>query len=386
MKKLIACLSTVLFLFVCVLPRGLVVSAVNIPVNARTFPDPNFRAWINAKRGWVSNGYLTDEAIKVQRIDVHAKDISSLIGIEHFTSLRELCCWENKLTTLDVSKNTSLVYLDCNKNELTNLDVSKNTALVTLHCRYNQLTKLDFSNPALTNIGCSNNQLVTLDVSKNTSLAYLDCRHNQLTMLDVSNTLLTCLHCSNNQLTALDISKISSNARLVNFSGENQNITIKMARIRGGWESLSPFLKSQISDPQNLANGITYTDGKIRSTSDNITETPFNVSINRRIKLSGKIIFEYVRDVVPSTLPKRDEEMPSSDYENVLQSFYSLSDQGCDIDDIMFQYDRLMLDVRGEEDYSEEDLQEQRNAREDYLNILRDIERDRELIRYKKLK
>jgi hypothetical protein len=345
MKILIACLSTVLFLFVCVLPRGLVASAANIAVDARTFPDSNFRTWIIAQPGWVEDGYLTDQAKGAQKIDVSYRNISDLAGIEYFTELTELICNENELTTLDVTKNTALTELNCNYNKITTLDVTQS--------------------PALTRLECVENQLTTLDVTKNPALTVLNCEENQLTTLDVTqNPELMMLYCSKNQLTTLDVSR-NTNLHEYSLNAEDQIIKVMMTRAEGMWESSIALL-----NPKNLAGGITYADGKLRSASRDITETPFSVSTGHIEKLTGKIILEYV--------------MPPSDYENVLQSVYSLFEQGCDVDDIMFQYDRLMLDVRGEEDYSEEDLQEQR--REEYLNILRDIERDCELIRYKKLK
>jgi len=75
-----------------------------------------------------------------------------------------------------------LITLECNDNKLTSLDISKNTALQGLVC--NNLTSLDVSrNTALTYLDCSGSydkigQLTTLDVSKNTALTELYCSHN----------------------------------------------------------------------------------------------------------------------------------------------------------------------------------------------------------------
>ena len=62
-----------------------------------------------------------------------------------------LSCFNNQLTSLDVSKNTNLGTLSCSHNQLTSLDVSKNTNLGTLYCFNNQLTELDVSKN--TNLG-----------------------------------------------------------------------------------------------------------------------------------------------------------------------------------------------------------------------------------------
>ena len=133
--------------------------------------------------------------------------LTSLQGIEYFESLTVLSCYNNSLTSLEVSANTALTYLDCDNNSLTSLDVSQNTALTELRCSENHLTKLDVSqNTALTVLDCRWNQLTKLDLSQNTELTELSCDNNQLTKLEVSaNTKLTDLWCYSNQLTELDV-------------------------------------------------------------------------------------------------------------------------------------------------------------------------------------
>ena len=125
-------------------------------------------------------------------------------------NISNLYCEDNRLTSLDVSKNTALISLHCENNQLTSLDVSKNTALTELYCYNNQLTSLDVSkNTALTELSCTENQLISLDVSKNTALESLWCYGNQLTSLDVSGcTALTYLQCNENQFTAAEMNKI----------------------------------------------------------------------------------------------------------------------------------------------------------------------------------
>lgn len=174
-----------------------------VALNAENFPDANFRAAL-AEILEISEGdEITAEKIAATTsLDVSGEEIADLTGIEHFTALTELDCYDNELTSLDISKNTALTSLFCNFNQLTALDVSQNTALTTLGCGNNQLTSLDVSkNTALTGLGCEFNQLTTLDVSKNTALVGLFCQNNQLTSLNVSqNTRLTDLRCLSNQI------------------------------------------------------------------------------------------------------------------------------------------------------------------------------------------
>ena len=148
-------------------------------INETNFPDEEFRSWV-LKQDYGKDGYLTDDEIaSVKEINVYNKNIVSLKGIEFFTALICLNCYNNQLTTLDVSKNTALIELYCFNNQLTTLDVSKNTALIHLACSNNQLTTLDVSkNTALIYLYCSGNQLTTLDVSKKTALRRLECYNN----------------------------------------------------------------------------------------------------------------------------------------------------------------------------------------------------------------
>ncbi|MBR7086621.1 MAG: hypothetical protein IKI47_03645, partial [Prevotella sp.] len=185
-------------------------------LNAANFPDANFRAALASILGISEGDEITEEKIAATTsIDVNGYfkadniKIADLKGIEYFTALKVLVCYNNQLTSLDVSKNTALTELWCYGNQLTALDVSKNTALTLLSCDGNPLTSLDVSkNSALTELYCSHNQLTSLDVSKNTALIELWCDNNQLTLLNVSNnTALTKLYCFGNQLTSLDVSQ-----------------------------------------------------------------------------------------------------------------------------------------------------------------------------------
>ena len=221
---------------------------ITVPINEANFPDANFRTVVSTfdKNG---DGKLNEaEITAVTEIDCSEKNISSLKGIEYFTALTGLLCYENQLTTLDVSNNTALAVLQCGGNQLTALDVSKNTALMTLWCHRNQLTTLDVSNNmALTTLVCYKNQLTTLDVSRNTALEWLYCSENQLTTLDVSNnTALKWLYCHDNHLTTLDVSKntaliglwcynnrltaldVSKNTALTDLSCENNSYDITL--------------------------------------------------------------------------------------------------------------------------------------------------------------
>lgn len=193
-----------------------------ITIDETTFPDETFRNWI-LKQSYGKDGVLTEQEIAgVKEIDVAYHDIKSLKGIEFFTALERLFCFNNQLTELDISQNTALIDLIIDQNKLTMLDVTKNTALDRLSCDNNLLTELDVSkNTLLITLSCYNNQLTALDVSQNTLLKDLRCYYNQITALDVTkNAALENLYCYDNKLTTLDV---TNNSALTHLScGENQ--------------------------------------------------------------------------------------------------------------------------------------------------------------------
>ena len=98
-------------------------------------PDPNFeQALIDLGYDTAPiNGSVPTATISgVTNLNVSDKNISDLTGIEDFSALTDLFCFENLLTTLDISNNTALEFLSCENNQLTSLDVSNNTALSIL--------------------------------------------------------------------------------------------------------------------------------------------------------------------------------------------------------------------------------------------------------------
>ena len=54
-------------------------------------------------------------------------------------NLTNLFCFDNQLTSLDVSQNTKLRTLWCSGNRLSSLDLSQNTVLTKLYCYQNQI-------------------------------------------------------------------------------------------------------------------------------------------------------------------------------------------------------------------------------------------------------
>lgn len=149
-------------------------------------------------------------------LTINSAGMTTLAGIGHFASLKELQCESNQLTSLNLSGLSNLDRLSCGSNQLTSLNFSGLTSLTNLVCYANQLTSLNFDGlTGLEYLDCGANPLTSLDVSQLTSLKTLNCYSNQLTSLDVSQlTSLTTLKCYTNQLTTLDVSKLTNLTKL----------------------------------------------------------------------------------------------------------------------------------------------------------------------------
>jgi gliding motility-associated-like protein len=191
---------------------SLVLSSILGFSQTTSIPDSNFeQALIDLgfDSGPIDGLILTSNLIGITNLDVNAKNITDLTGIEDFKALEILNCIDNQLTNLNVVQNLNLTQLYCSNNKLTNLNTSQNTTLDILWCSDNQLINLDVTkNIDLISLICDNNQLTKLDVTKNINLTVFKCINNQLTNLDVTkNIAMNRFFCDYNFLTSIDVSK-----------------------------------------------------------------------------------------------------------------------------------------------------------------------------------
>ena len=250
-------------------------AAGDVDINETNFPDANFRQYVKDEFDKDKSDTLSaDEIAAVEDIRPAHRDISSLTGVEHFTNLERLNVQDNeKLTTLDLSKNTALVsllcsntnltsldtshntklvFLECNEvSTLTSLNVSRNTELKQLSCRDNALTALDLTNnTALEKLDCGGNEFTTLDLSKNTSLKYFGFFNGKLSSLDLTNnTNLEELYFCGNNFSTIDVSKNTKLKFLHLFS--NQLITLdtsKNSNLQRLWVYTNPLTSMNLGD------------------------------------------------------------------------------------------------------------------------------------------
>ncbi|WP_431166137.1 T9SS type A sorting domain-containing protein [Tenacibaculum halocynthiae] len=218
-----------------------------------TIPDANFKkALLNHSPTIDTNG---DNEIQVSEaesftnnLNCSNKNITDITGIKYFTNLSGLYCSDNKLKSLDISKNTKLRNLYFSDNEITNIDLTNNTELAYLYCVNNKITNLNVSkNNNLLKVFCHGNAITSLDLTKNENLQIISCGDSSLslnTLLLPNNlpqlTTLTCtgsnlislnitgatllkrLHFTNSQISSLDLSK---NLELTEVIINNNKIT-----------------------------------------------------------------------------------------------------------------------------------------------------------------
>jgi type IX secretion system substrate protein len=133
-------------------------------------------------------------------INVNGLGIVNLSGVQYFTSLTDLSCGTNSLTSLPSLPN-SVTVLDCISNSLTNLPTLPNS-LNSLYCDDNYLTSISALPNSLTILYCENNSLTSLP-SLPDSLIILYCATNSLSNLPSLPNSLAYIDCSNNSLTSL---------------------------------------------------------------------------------------------------------------------------------------------------------------------------------------
>ena len=214
MKKFAGTILFILLIMICTF------ALADVEINETTFPDSAFRDFVKEKYDLNKDNALSaDEISKCVRMDASHKGIADLKGIEHFSSLNDLRCNGNKLTSLNLSSNTELEVLDCCYNALTSLDLGNNRKLKELICYYNTIASMKLPD-SLTSLDCYNNKLTSLDLSNFTSLEFLAFGDNKLSSVNLSGcTRLKEIKCNYSNLHSLDVSDLSA-LRTLNC-GEN---------------------------------------------------------------------------------------------------------------------------------------------------------------------
>ena len=203
----------------------------------KSFPDKAFRSCILdivkdycnkngsqssiACRDYKEKHDLSDRALEgnIGGIACDSKGIKNITGIEKLLNFRYISLKNNKLTSLNLSKNPRIEYIHADGNSIKTINLPVNGKyLKELTLSSNQLTSIYVKNATdLNKLDLSKNKISTIDLSKNVSLKNVNLSNNKLSKLDVSK---------NTKLENLNVLK-GNNIKKSNIKvGNNKNIKI----------------------------------------------------------------------------------------------------------------------------------------------------------------
>ena len=152
----------------------------NLNAQIVNIPDANFKAYLVGNVLINTNSDTEIQVAEAQAfngfITCSGLNISDLTGIEEFTSITGLECYNNLITSLNLTNNTALMELVTGSNQISTLDLSNNTSLTILFCQNNLLTNLNIANGNnmnFTNINASNNaNLTCIEIDNSDTTGY----------------------------------------------------------------------------------------------------------------------------------------------------------------------------------------------------------------------
>ncbi|PQJ19205.1 T9SS type A sorting domain-containing protein [Nonlabens tegetincola] len=138
-------------------------------------PDANFKNYLVNSAAINTDGNseisVAEATAFTGAILVNGLSISDLTGIEAFVNINRLDCYNNNLTTIDVSNNLALTRLHCSNNQITTLDISVNTLINDIQCHNNgvldQLNIANGNNSNFTYMKAYGNSLSCIQIDPN---------------------------------------------------------------------------------------------------------------------------------------------------------------------------------------------------------------------------
>jgi len=199
----------------------------SVSAQTTSIPDSNFEQALidlNIDSNGLNGNILNADAASVISLNVFDKGITNMAGIEAFTGLKNLFCFNNNIPQIDLSSNSLLKVLDIENNQIAAIDLTQNSNLRELYISNNQLTAINVSSNALLEVlSCNLNNISTIDVANNPELEVLWFYSNSVATIDLSNNpQLESLFCGDNGMSTLDI---SNNLQLETLSCDNNNLS-----------------------------------------------------------------------------------------------------------------------------------------------------------------
>ncbi|MFP5528372.1 S-layer homology domain-containing protein [Peptococcus simiae] len=281
------CFFIIFSLLLSLYPIQALAAPGDVAINESNFPDPVFREQYVRAFDTDDDGILTQaecDAVDTLIIDgvMPGTGVKDLKGWEVFKNLKQIeiaAEVNNQVPTKNVNLGLfeKLEHLTLQENRLTSLDLSKNPNLLHLSYRQHDLKSLDFSkNPKLEHLEIVVGPLEELNLTQNPDLWYLNCSGNQLRDLDLShNPNLWQLLCYDNQLTSLNL---PDNISLDLFNGSNQNYPIKVNR------ATRTFDLEALPEGFDLARTANWQGGSVSGTTLTVDEGATRVSYDYTVQ------------------------------------------------------------------------------------------------------
>ena len=261
-------------------------------LNESNFKDENFRKRITEITGVQENQKISSEQIsRIKELNIRNSNIKTLDGIEFFTALEVLDCYNNNLTELDLRRNTTLKEIDFENNLITKFKLPSDIQVIC--CGENLFTELDLSEyKNLRNLECGDNKnLKSINVSNNKRLEFLNASKtginninllqnenlselylngNNLENINLENNInLTGLYLGENKLKEI---KLKNNTKLQSLSLKNneltnidlsKNIKLMTINLRDNKLKNLDLSKNELIDDISDMSSISGTEGKL---------------------------------------------------------------------------------------------------------------------------
>lgn len=201
-----------------------------VAVSSANFPDAKFRQYVLDNIDTDKDKKLSAAEIKAAKtIDVSGLGISNLKGIERFTYATDLFAANNKLTSVNITKNKKVAYLNLSNNSLAGtLNLSKCTNLRVVKYGSNKLTKVVMpSKKYLKNldfVDASSNKFTT-QANAGLNIGNTDYVKS-LSEVNASNNAITSFNCAgfqgildlrNNKITNLKLENSKEGSQVVSL-------------------------------------------------------------------------------------------------------------------------------------------------------------------------
>lgn len=186
-------------------------------------PDQNFKTALlnhNPVIDTNNDGEIqVSEALATTHITAVAANIVSLVGVEEFSNLEQLFCFNNPITSVNLLNNTELKLINFTFANLTEIDLSANTQLLSVSLSNTSISAIDVTqlpDLELLNLGATN--ISSINLINNPDLLSLTISFTNVSTLDLSNnTAIEQLGIRDTGITSLDFSGLP-NLKMVNLS------------------------------------------------------------------------------------------------------------------------------------------------------------------------